>query len=156
MLLTELTEALVSFLNERSDQWSDGTIVAKAELDPELCLLRQLGVYIIPDFTQYNIEGSGTRGRRQRSSVNETLFCSVIVSKVFEQMREAGSDGVANWDEVKPLVETRQKVERILASYGSSSLTLTSMEPQPLVEEELDNRNFIAITTLGFEQTVCL
>jgi len=152
----ELAEQLRDHLNQNQKDWSDNGVLAKVELDPELCLLREYGVYIIPDFVQYNIEGSGTRARSGRHSVNETLFCSLIVSKVFEHLRSEHSDGVANWDEVVPIIKMRHKAERVLCSFGSPTLTLTDVEPQPLVEEELENRNFIAITTFGFNQVVCV
>ncbi len=158
MLLTTLAEEVTAFLNNDVSIWTPETITVKTELDPYLCLLSELGVYIVPGFIQLNIAASGTRPRsRPPPQSNRSLFFNLIVSEVFDDLPTG--DGVANWGEAKAIVDTRQRAEERLMQFkssSSSSLTLVSVEPQPIDEAELEVRNFIAMTTFGYEETVCI
>lgn len=154
MLLSELAVNLTAHLNTNKAKWTTSNITVKTELDPYLCILPELGVYIVPGFIQYNVSASGTRPRRVVGQTNNTLFCNLIVSKVFTELPTG--DGVANWSEAYPIVDLRERAERYLMKYTFPGITLASVEPQPIEEAELDNRNFIAMTTFGFEQTECV
>lgn len=155
MHLTELAEALTQYLNDHKDEWSTEQINAKTELDPDKCLLNELGVYVVPEYVIYTLQ-SGARSRGARNQVVETLRVALIVSRVFQEMRAASSDGVTNWEEAKPLLDMRQDAERVLIGYGDSTLTLSDVDPSPIEELELDHRNFVAITSFGWEQVSCV
>lgn len=159
MLLTELAENLTKYLNDNKTSWDGGSITVKTELDPDKFMLEELGVYVVPLFSLYNADEG--RGRAVRQGVIETLYVNLIVSKVFVELPI--SDGVANWDEAKPIITIRQKAERFLMGWDGTDISsvqqhiaLASVDPQPVEELELDNRNFVALTTFGWEQKVCL
>jgi hypothetical protein len=152
MLLTDLAESLTAHLNTNKDKWTTEDILVKTELDPMLCMLSALGVYIMPNYILYLIDNAKVRD--ERVQITQQLMCSLIVSKVFTGLPTG--DGVANWSEAKPIIDTRQRTEECLLEYGNSALTLASVETQDVQEVELDNRNFIALSTFAYEQVVCV
>lgn len=152
MLLTNLVETLVTYLNSNTEVWAEElSIAAKAELDPSAIVLSDLGVYLVPNFVAYNLEGIKPRG--QAIGTNDTLYVDLIVSRVFSEL--PSGDGVANWNEAKVLMNIRERCERRLIAWDGVGLTIVSIDPNPLVQLELDHRNFVAITTFGYEQTSC-
>lgn len=139
-------------MNSAPERWAGGLqVLAKTELDPSKALLDELGVYIMPQFIDYGIEASRPRG--QPKILSNTLHVSLVVSKVFVDL-PIGS-GVANWDEAKIILDVRQRAELWLMQFSTSSMTIIGAEAEPLEELELNNRNFVALTTFSFEQSSC-
>jgi len=152
MLLTELAEAVTAHLNSSPERWAgDLEVIAKTELDPSLTMLKELGVFILPQFVDYNMEVSAARGAPQ-VFVN-MLHVSLIVSKVFEELPI--DVGVANWSEAKVILDIRQRAEIWILQFATPKLTLMAVDPNALEELELDNRNFVALTTFSFQQSSC-
>ena len=154
MLLTDLAEALTEHLNSSPGKWAgDLEVLAKTELDPSKLMLPELGVYILPQFVDYNTEPTGARNKVIQALVS-TLHVSLVVSKVFLELPI--SDGVANWDEVKVIQDVRQRAEIWILQFPPiPGLTVAGVDPNALEELELDNRNFVALTTFSYQQSTC-
>lgn len=152
MLLTDLAEAVTAHLNSSPERWAGSlSVLAKVELDPSKALLPEMGVYILPQFVDYGIEQSRARGAPQ--VISNTLHISLVVSKVFMDLPIG--EGVANWDEAKIILDVRQRAELWILQFASPPLTVAAVDPNAIEELELDNRNFVALTTFGFQQSSC-
>ena len=152
MLLSTLAEELTVHLNSAPERWAgEEEVTSKTELDPSKFLLKELGVYVLPQFVDYNVEISKPRG--QPKVISNVLYVSMVVSRVFLELPM--SDGVANWPESKVLLDIRQRAELWVLQYSTPSLTILSVDAEPLEELELNNRNFVALTTFGFQQSSC-
>jgi hypothetical protein len=152
MLLTTLAEAVTAHLNSSPERWAgDLEVEAKTELDPSKMMLQELGVYVMPQFVDYSMEISGARGAPQ--ALVNILHISLVVSKVFEELPI--DVGVANWSEAKVIQDVRQRAEIWILQFATPKLTLMGVDANALEEIELDNRNFVALTTFSFQQSSC-
>ena len=127
-----------------------GAIPAKVELDPLLCCLPELGVYIGPSTVMYILQGN--RARNKQQCTQRVHAVNLIVSKQFLDLPQEGTEGIANWDEVVPLIDKREEAEQLLIDAAHNSFTLSDVQPQPLEEIQMDYRNFIAMTTFFYEE----
>lgn len=151
--LTTIAELMAAHLNSSPENWGgDAGIEVKTELDPLLCMLPELGVYIVPVTNNYSFQGSHTRGSAKQIYV--VSFCSLIVSKVFEDLPTGV--GVTSWEEAKQIVDIRQQAELFLMKLHIPGLTLEEIESSDMEEVQMDVRNFAAITNFGYGQTICV
>jgi len=153
MLLTELAESVTAFLNDRRADWAPESVTAKTELDPDKMLLNELGVYITPLVVNYGFDGVQSRGGA--ITIQRSMRLALIVSRVFTELRPMGSDGVTTWEEAKNLVDCRERAEKVIIQYQTSSLSLLDVDPDPIEELELDHRNFIAMTSFTWQDIEC-
>ena len=155
MLLTELVESIVEYLNTNRALWTDDdTLTVKAELDAIPGDTEELIVFVTPQSIQPLIESTKTRGRR--SSTQELLVCSLILAKQFVEVPTETTQGIANWTtEVLPLINTWQRAQEVLLRYETPTLTLTGVEPSPPEPIQQDMRIYAVMTTYSFEQSQC-
>lgn len=162
MLLTELAETVTTLLNSSQESWTeDSGVVVRTTLDWVTCLSKtSLQVLIVPEMVQYNISAStsirGTR-RGRYHQVETTKFVSLMVGRSFLSLPT--NDDVTPWAESKELLNIRERITQYLLSnpitFGGKVYGLGDVEEIPVDEIELDNRNFIAVTQLGYEVGQC-
>lgn len=153
MLLTQLAQELTDNLNSSPEKWCEESgVTARLTLDWATCLNSDvLQVLIVPDFVQFNLEQS--QGRRGWHQLNTTKYISVIVGRKF-QLRPTSND-VAPWVECKSLVDTRERIVQFALANPVSGYKVTEIEEQPIDEMELNNRNFVAVSALGYGVEQC-
>lgn len=151
MLLTELAEALQAHLNSSPEKWNEDGITAGLELDPMSDFINDLKVYITPNFA-LPVLTPASRGNR--TQITEVLYCTLLVGKKF-QLPTSG-EGVATWAEAKALVSLWQRAQTFLLKYENPDLTLVDIEPSEPEPVQLDLRNYVARTLVGYEQTPCV
>jgi len=153
MLLTKIAQELTDTLNSSPEKWcSESGVKARLTLDWATCLKADiLQVLIVPDFVQFNLEQS--QGRREWQQLNTIKYISVIVGRKFKMLPT--SNDVAPWEECKSLVDTRERVVQFALANPVYGYKVTEIEEQPIDEMELNNRNFVAVSALGYGVEQC-
>lgn len=152
MLLTTLTDTIVTSLNSSPEIWTELSVTAVATLDWSGCLTKtQLQVLIVPEMVQYNLEQSARR--RTIITTNSVKFVSVMVGKGFESLPTG--DDVAPWADCKAMLDIRERITQFLISLPISGVALIDIEEIPVDELELNHRNFVAVTQFGYEDLQC-
>lgn len=152
MLLSALCEALVAHINSSPETWrptGDTTTEAKVGMDIMQIMLPDLGVYVIPGVVESVLEAS--QGRRGVVKATQNLVVTTAVTREFQGYPV--DEGIVPWSEAKILLDVRQNVEDRILSY--KGLKLVDSTPELINELELDNRNFVALTTWAYEQGIC-
>ena len=156
MLLTLLAEQVKARLNANKAIWLPDEIVTEAEVTidwvTEIC---QPGfkILIVPELNQYTADETNSRERIKGLQV--TKYLSIIVSYTFKE--HTYNDTAATWAESKFIIDVRERIELFLLqqSYSDLDLLIVDIESQPMNEQELDRRNFNAITSIGFDEQLC-
>jgi hypothetical protein len=156
MLLTKLAENVQQRLNDNRDQWAPETKAVKAEVCIDwVTAVCSPGfkVLVIPELNQYLADDSNSREWVKKLQI--TKYLSIIVGYTFEE--PTYNDTIATWEESSFILDTRERIEIFLLSqsYEEQKLLITDIESQPVNEQELDRRNFNAITSIGFDQLLC-
>jgi hypothetical protein len=153
MLHTVLAEALTTHLNDNKAKWTDQDLTVKTELDPQAVTTTDFGVYIVPHFIEYMIDSNQNRG--QDFPLTRTYYCSLLLHIRFSELPADGTEGVANWSEVKTFIDTWQRAQEVLTEYSLPGMTLVNADSDPPMELEQDYRNFVVMTVLGYQATKC-
>lgn len=167
MLLAELCESIqLTLLGLSPENW--GTLKVGSDPDQipiELCLdpdqivnSTKRTIFILPVLLRPIVKDSGGRGRGKKQVLYELLVASVLVIP-FSTFRKGD---VAEWDEVKTVLNLREELESHImgTDFKNSTFnvgyTLLNCEPEEAVEIELNSRNFVANTDYTFEITRCV
>lgn len=153
MRLTELAETIRDFLNSTQENWDQGLGLEAIVAVDWVNVLKQPGIQIIisPELNQYTIESSS--GRKRIISVDTIKFLHLIIGKTFESL--PNNDDVAPWEELKQICDIREDLEMLLISNWPPGTQLLSVETQPIDEQQLDYRNFNALTSFGYSVQSC-
>ena len=156
MLLTELTDLIVEQLNDKQSLWKPPGLVVKAIPTIDwVGAIYETGfkVLVVPELIQYNIGEDNTREKVK--TLSKIKYISVLVGKTFTSKTDINQ--AATWDETKDISDARERIEDLLVTtnYFPQKLTLVEVESQPIDEQELDRRNFNAVTSFGFENIEC-
>jgi hypothetical protein len=154
MLITDLALSIQESLNSTPESWDlELGLEAVVAID-WVVVLNQSGIKVIlsPELNQYNIEASPGRGGR-KININVTKYVHLIIGKNFESL--ADTNDIAPWDELKQLLDIRELIELFMIRNQPLGVQLTSVEAQPVDEQQLDYRNFNTITSFGYEASEC-
>lgn len=156
MLLTELAENVQQRLNANKVEWAPTNKSIKADVCIDWVTAScspGLKVLVVPELNQYLTNESNSREWVKNLQI--TKYLSIIVAYTFET--QSYNDTIAPWNEIKFILDVREKIELFLISqsYNDIKLLITDIESQPVNEQELDRRNFNAITSFGFDQQLC-
>jgi hypothetical protein len=157
-MLAELVEEITLALNTSSSTvW--GTlkvpdyVTAEECLDPEyLIQAKTKKLFVMPLYTGFSSDTTLKRNKVQ--SVGSSLIVSVSLLIPFQ---EFSTKDVTNWAETKKILELREKIDLFVIKKFQSNLgfQFSSADPQPPVEIELNQRNFLSSTEFTFEGQVC-
>lgn len=156
MLLTDLAVNIAERLNKNKSIWNKLPLVVDAEVCidwvSEVC---QDGykVLVVPELNQYASDETTTREHVKVLNVNK--YISILVGYTFSSLPT--NDTVASWKEMKYIVDTRELLEMFLikGDYTDLGLNISEIESQPINEQELDRRNFNAVTSIAFNDVLC-
>ena len=167
-MLAELAESIqLTLLNLPPEKW--GTLkVANDNPDKipiELCLdpdqiihASKRVIFILPILLKPILKDSGARTRGRKQVLYELLIASVLIVP-FSTFRKGD---VAEWDEVKDVLNLRESLEANIMGTDFKNSTfnlgysLLDCEPSEPVEIELNSRNFVANTDYTFEIAKCV
>ncbi len=155
-MLAELAESIQTYLNglppEKWGQYVVPTFVsAELCLDPEnLVRAKERKLYVMPFTTNYSMDQS--TGRQRRVSIGVQLNISVALLIPFS---EFSRNDVTSWDEVKKILELREKIDLNIIRNTWADYLITEVDPQPPVEIELNQRNFLSVTDFVFSTQSC-
>jgi len=155
-MLGELTESIVTYLNTRhSSQWGAYVVPtfvsAEACLDPQqLIQSRETKLFVMPLITGFTPDD--LVGRDKRRGVTANLQISVALLIPFSGFSR---NDVTDWDEVKKVLELREKLDLNIIRGNWQPYLITDIDPQPPVEIELNQRCFLSVTDFTFTDRVC-
>jgi len=156
IVLAELAELIANTLNASNpNNWGTytvpGYVSAETCLDPETVMSStKKKLFVMPLFTGYSEDGTLKRGRVQ--SIQATLQLSVTLLIPFQEFSKTD---VTDWQEVKKILELREKLDLFVLRTQWGDYNLASADPQPPVELELQQRNFFSSTEFTFTTQVC-
>lgn len=156
MLLTELTELIVSILNDTRNIWkpANNVVTAVPVIDWVQTLYNPgLKVLVVPELNQYIIDESNTREKVK--VLSQVKYVSVLIGFTFTD--PTLNNTAATWAQTKMISDTREHIENIITTtdYSTQKIALVEVEAQPIEEQELNRRNFNAVTSFGFENLQC-
>ena len=111
---------------------------------------RRKRLFVMPLFTGYSEDGTLKRGRVQTVKANLQLSVTLLIP-----FQEFSKTDVTDWDEVKKILELREKLDLFVIRTKWSDYDFVSADPQPPVELELQQRNFFSSTEFTFTTQVC-
>lgn len=155
-MLAELAELIANTLNTSDpSKWGTykvpGYVSAETCLDPETVMAsKEKRLFVMPLFTSYNEEGTLKRGRVQTTQANLQLSVTLLIP-----FQEFSKSDVAPWDEVKKILELREKLDLFVIRTKWGDYDFVSADPQPPVEIEMQQRNFLSSTEFIFSAQVC-
>lgn len=155
-MLAELTESIVTFLNTQSSSvWGEliipNHLLAEPCLDPnQLLSAQERKLFVMPLITSFSPENMS--GRDRRRSVTANLQISVALLIPFQ---EFSRKDVTDWDEVKRVLELRELIDLNIITADWRPYLLSDIDPQPPVEIELNQRNFLSVTDFSFQKQTC-
>lgn len=155
-MLGELTESIVTYLNTQpSSRW--GTYIVPAFVTAEACLdpqqlvqSRDTKLFVMPLVNSFSPED--LTGRDQRRGVTANLQISVALLIPFSGFSR---NDVTDWEEVKKVLEFREKIDLNIIRGNWKPYLLTGIDPQPPVEIELNQRSFLSVTDFTFTTRAC-
>ena len=148
----DIVEAIVDKINNDFTPEDGLNISAEAALDPQKCLDHdELRCFVVPDIVSYNLGLS--KGRKSIVSVNSIKFVSVILSTTFKSLTK-GPD-LATWTEAKKVLKTRYELDTFLLKLIIEGNIVEEIECNLPDEVEQDHRNFVTVTSLGFQVIEC-
>lgn len=154
-MLGELTEQIVTHLNGLNmSKWGfyriPDFVAVEACLDPEqLVQAKEPKVYVMPLVTSFTQEMTG---RASRVSIGVDLQISIALLFPFSGFSR---NDVTNWDEVKRVLELRERLDLNTLAGNWNPYLITNVEAQPPVEIELNQRNFLSVTDFTFNTQAC-
>jgi hypothetical protein len=155
-VLAELAELIANTLNASNpNNWGTytvpGYVSAETCLDPETVMTStKKRLFIMPLFTGYSEDGTLKRGRVQSTQANLQLGITLLIP-----FQEFSKTDVSDWQEVKKILELREKLDLFVMRTKWSDYDFVSADPQPPVEIELQQRNFFSSTEFTFTTQVC-
>lgn len=155
-MLAELAELIANTLNASDPgKWGTykvpGYVTAETCLDPERVMqTSSKKLFIMPLFTDFSMDGSSKRGRVQ--SIQPVLNLSVTLLIPFTDFN---TQDVTSWDEVKKVLELREKLDLFVIRTVWGGYNLNTVNPMPPVEIELNQRTFLSSTEFTFTTQVC-
>ena len=148
----DIVEAIVEAINTEFIPEDGLVITAEPALDPQKCLDHdELRCFVVPDVVSYNLNQS--KGRKSIVSVNSLKFVSVILSTTFKSLNK-GPD-LATWAEAKQVLKTRYELDSFLLTLIVGDSIVNEIECNLPDEVEQDHRNFVTVTSLGFQVIEC-
>ena len=158
MYLTEIAEAIENALNTSPpEKWTGGLVVPtdmpvtvgfdpfseSDNLDP--------AIYILAGFNEYDLSKS-RKIPTGKTGVTRTRRLTVIICTPFKALLEINHSDkdVSHKSEWTLLSNLREDLENFLVHLSISGVELLEIEPQPADEMALDNRIFLAPTTLSY------
>lgn len=156
MLLTALAENIRDRINSNKELWTPDDLSRKAEACIDFVTpVSQPGfkLLVVPEMNTYLADE--TNSRQKVVTLDVTKFITIIVGYTFES--QTYQDTVATWEEASFILDVREKIELFLLTqcYQDINLLITDVDPQQINEQELDRRNFNAITSFGFNDQPC-
>lgn len=155
MKLTDIAELVAGQLNETKDLWKPDTWVVKAV--PCIDWVVSLGedgpkVLVVPELNQYLLQGE----RKVVTRLQKQAIITIHVGYTFTHDELHYSD-VAPWETTKLVIDAREAIEEVVATtnYSPQRIACEEIESQPVLEEELNKRNFNASTSFYFEDIQC-
>lgn len=155
-MLAELAELIANTLNtSQAQNWGTytvpGYVQAETCLDPETVMTStKKRLFVMPLFTSYSEEGTLKRGRVQTTQANLQLSVTLLIP-----FQEFSKTDVTDWNEVKKILELREKLDLFVIRTKWGDYDFVSADPQPPVELELQQRNFFSSTEFTFTTQVC-
>lgn len=149
----DFAEAVVASINAKFTPEEGMVVAAELALDPQTVLDHdELKCFVIPDIVVYNL---GERsGRRKTITTSSTKFVSIILATTFSQLNK-GVD-LTKWTEARKVLKTRYELDAFLLGLFYSKNRVTEIECNLPDEVELDHRNFVTVTTIGFGSQECV
>ena len=153
MRLTELAETIRDYLNTTPGEWDQGLGLEALVAIDWVNALKQPGIQVIisPELNQYTIDNSA--GRKRIITLDTIKYIHLIIGKTFESL--PNTDDVAPWDELKQIIDLREDLESLLIGNWPLGTQLVDVETQPIDEQQLDYRNFNALTSFGYQVPKC-
>jgi hypothetical protein len=155
-MLGELTELIVTFLNnldptELGEYKIPDFVQAEPCLDPQqLVSSTTTKLFVMPLITSFSPEEM--TGRIQRVGVTANLQISLALLIPFSGFSR---NDVSDWDEIKKVLELRELLDLRVIRNNWQPYLITDIDPQPPVEIELNQRNFLSVTDFTFTKRVC-
>lgn len=155
-MLAELAELIANTLNASDpNKWGTykvpGYVSAETCLDPEVVMTTtKKRLFVLPLVTNYGDDSTLKRGRVQTVQANLQLSVTLIIP-----FQEFSKTDVAPWDEVKKILELREKLDLFVIRTIWPDYDFVSADPQPPVEIEMQQRNFLSSTEFTFTTQVC-
>lgn len=155
-MLAELIELVTDTMNTSNPNvWGTykvpGYVTAEKCLDPqELMESRTKRLFIMPLVTNFEMGESLRRGQVQ--SISSTLVFGVTLLIPFS---EFDKKDVTTWNEVKKVLELREKLDLFVIRQKWGDYNLDSVDPQPPVEIELGQRTFMSTTEFIYRTQIC-
>ena len=148
----DIAESIVEEINTNFISTQGILLVAEPALDPQKCLDHdELRCFVVPDIVSYNLDQS--KGRKSIVSINSLKFVSVILSTTFKSLTK-GPD-LATWAESKKVLKTRYELDSFLLRLIIEGNIVSEIESNLPDEVEQDHRNFVTVTSLGFQAIEC-
>lgn len=158
MYLVELADIIMEAINiSPPENWNGGLVpaedlpvvsgfdpfTAQSEIDP--------GIYIVPGYNEYNLSNSrrSSSGRVGASSIKRL---SIVVCTPFGALLDVANThkDVSHPSEWALLSNLREDLESFLINLHIDGAKLVDVEPEPPDELALDNRIYLASTSLGY------
>jgi hypothetical protein len=164
MYLSNIADKLAEAINTSSPgNWEGGIVLPSVtypvitSLDPSVSLRTEegRGVYIIPAYNEYDLSRVRKAGKRQgKVAVGQNTIKRIIlgISSTFENVVDTNSmNDVAPKSEWSLLTNLREDLEKFVINTELDGYELIDIEPEPLDEDSMDNRIFLAMTVLGYK-----
>lgn len=155
-MLAELIELVTDTMNASNPNlWGTykvpGYVTAEKCLDPQVLMeARTNKLFIMPLVTNFEMGESLKRGQVQ--SISSTLVFGVTLLIPFS---EFDKNDVTSWNEVKKVLELREKLDLFVIRQNWGDYNLDSVDPQPPVEIELAQRTFMSTTEFVYRTQIC-
>lgn len=155
-MLAELIELVTDTMNASNPNlWGTykvpGYVTAEKCLDPQVLMeTRTKKLFIMPLVT--NFEMGESLKRSQVQSISSTLVFGVTLLIPFS---EFDKNDVTSWNEVKKVLELREKLDLFVIRQKWGDYNLDSVDPQPPVEIELAQRTFMSTTEFVYRTQIC-
>lgn len=155
-MLAELAELIANTINTSDpSKWGTykvpGYISAETCLDPEIVMAtKSKRLFVLPLITSYPEEGTLKRGKVQSIRANLQIGITLVIP-----FQEFSRNDVAPWSEVTKILELREKLDLFIIRTQWSDYNFVSADPQPPVEIEMNQRNFLSSTEFIFSTQVC-
>ena len=155
-MLAELAELIANTINTSNpSKWGTykvpGYLSAETCLDPEIVMATKTKrLFVLPLFTSYPEEGTLKRGQVQSIRANLQIGITLVIP-----FQEFSRTDVAPWSEVTKILELREKLDLFIIRTKWGDYNFVSADPQPPVEIEMNQRNFLSSTEFIFTSQVC-
>lgn len=127
-------------------------IKVAAKLDPdEIYECKERSIYIQPVVSMFNLNDSNKRGSRvQALAVDDIFTVNILIP-----FKTFGSKDVAGWDEVKDVLDLREKLETLVLKNIPAGYALQEFNQEPPIEINLKERTFLTSTEVILRRQKC-